>query len=216
MYKKLAPLLCVFILLSALTACGGEMPASETPADNSGVSTNETPALKNTVPPSSPETAKPEEGASDSLFSKISALTLDGESVSGGDIKGEVLTVLNIWATWCPPCVGELPHLQEVSEYYADSGVRIIGVLQDGVDNALEPDQSVIADGKTLLVNAGAGYTVILPDTVIWQEFISTMEYFPTTFFLDSEGNLIKTVIGSKDTEGWKREIDGVLEELSQ
>lgn len=144
----------------------------------------------------------------------ISTVSLYGETVVGSELLGEKLTVMNVWATWCPPCVAELPDLSKVSEDYLDKGVRIVGIMQDGVTEMLELDEKIINDGKTLLEKSNVKYTVILPEEKIMEKFISRMQYFPTTFFLDSEGNVIKTVIGSKSEDEWREKIDETLAEL--
>lgn len=193
------------IILLALGACApapAPAPISPSPAETPSV-----PAETAEAP------AEPPEG--ETLFSQISTVTLAGDAVTGDALRGDVLTVLNIWATWCPPCVAELPHLQEVSEAYAEAGVKIVGVMQDGVTDRLEPIERVIDAGETLLADAGAEYAVILPDAAIVGTFIENMQYFPTTFFLDSEGNVVNTVIGSKDAAGWRAEIDATLADIA-
>lgn len=49
-----------------------------------------------------------------------------------GDLKGEQLTVIDFWASWCQPCVQSIPHLNQMAEEYADQGVTFIGVSVDG------------------------------------------------------------------------------------
>src|SRR5690606_30315980 len=59
------------------------------------------------------------------------ALTLAGDSVCLSDLEGRVI-LLNVWATWCPPCREEIPDLQELYEAHADRGLEIVGVSVDG------------------------------------------------------------------------------------
>ena len=125
------------------------------------------------------------------------------------------MTILNIWATWCAPCVGELPELQKISSAFAEQNVQIVGVLQDGVTELGAPDKEIIGNALALLKNANADYTVILPDETLTTKFINKMQYFPTTFFIDSKGAVVHTVIGSKDYKGWKNEIDTILDQIS-
>lgn len=207
--KSISLLIVCTIAISVLTAC-----SSNSKKDNS----SDTSALSGAEVS---EDAKSEDinvsdqKSTESLFSKINTKTLNGDDITGDDFKGDTLTILNIWATWCSPCVQELPHLQEISEYYADQGVKIVGVMQDGVDNNLAPLDSAIQGGKTLLADAGAEYTIILPDEVIMSEFINKMQFFPTTFFLDAEGNVIETIVGANDAEGWRNKIDEALKKIS-
>ena len=53
-----------------------------------------------------------------------------GETVSLEELRGEVV-LLNIWATWCPPCRIEMPHLQALHEELAGQGLRVVGVSVD-------------------------------------------------------------------------------------
>lgn len=130
------------------------------------------------------------------------------------DFSKNKLTVLNVWATWCPPCVAELPELQKVSEEYKDKEVEVIGVLHDGIIELGLLDESIIDNANTLMQDKGVSFRVILPDEYLQTEFTDSMQYFPTTFFLDSEGNLVDTVVGANDFESWRKLIDETLEKL--
>ena len=197
MKKTISAITAVILLLAVLYACGTK------------------PSGENTLG-SLPDTSSPSGGdEADSLLAQINAVTLDGKEMTGADFAGEKLTVLNVWATWCPPCISELPHLQEVSEAYADKGVTVVGVMHDGINRLFEPQEDVIKTGKALLADAGADYTIILPDATLINGPISTMQYFPTTFFINAGGEIIKTIIGGKDAAGWGKEIDGALSDIS-
>lgn len=147
-------------------------------------------------------------------LSGISTVTPDGTAVSWADFKGEKLTVLNVWATWCPPCVEEIPYLQTIQEGYQGQGVQVVGVLQDAIDDFLEPQEEVIATANTLFADANASYPIILPDELIMQELVSQMQYFPTTFFLNADGDVIGTAVGANDADGWSKKIDEMLQKL--
>ena len=58
------------------------------------------------------------------------APTMEGEMVSMDDFRGQVL-LLNMWATWCPPCRWEMPHLQSLHEELRDQGLAVVGVSVD-------------------------------------------------------------------------------------
>ncbi|NBB86423.1 MAG: redoxin domain-containing protein [Bacteroidetes bacterium] len=60
----------------------------------------------------------------------FSAETIRGETVRLADHEGSVV-LLEFWGTWCPPCVGDVPYLQQAYETYADRGFEIIGVAND-------------------------------------------------------------------------------------
>ena len=192
--KKIIICLVVYVMIFTLCSCGNNNSSG---TEQSGVgqsdSGNGTLAL---------------------TLSQINTINLEGEEFTGYDFPENKLIVLNLWATWCPPCIEELPYLQEVSEYYADKGVEIIGILIDGVSDNLEPDNSVIDAGKELLAEAGANYKVIIPDEVLMNELVAQVQAIPTTFFMDSKGNIVGGVVGSKNAEDWKKEIDGALKKI--
>lgn len=61
---------------------------------------------------------------------EYAARTMDGDTVTLADLRGEAV-LLNVWATWCPPCRVEMPHLQELHEELGERGLRIVGVSVD-------------------------------------------------------------------------------------
>ena len=144
----------------------------------------------------------------------IDTTTLSGDAFTSAELSANRLTVFNVWATWCSPCVAELPHLQKVSEAFQNEGVAIVGVLQDAVTDRGEKDPHAIEAANILLEDAGVKYPVILPDDALQQNFIRTMMSFPTTFFVDAEGNVVSRVEGARDYEDWSKLIREVLEGL--
>ena len=145
---------------------------------------------------------------------KLATTDLDGNTVDSSAFFENTLTVFNVWATWCPPCVAEIPELQIISEIFAEQGVQIVGVLQDGISEEGVIDSKTVEAAKLLLSEAGVSYLNILPDSTITEEFISKMQFFPTTFFVDSHGRVIQVEVGAKSARDWEAIINGVLETL--
>lgn len=63
---------------------------------------------------------------------------LDGSPVSLADLRGQVVLV-NLWATWCPPCRQEMPTLQAFYDKYKDDGFVLIGINQEEPREVVEP-----------------------------------------------------------------------------
>ncbi|MDR1600539.1 MAG: TlpA family protein disulfide reductase [Oscillospiraceae bacterium] len=148
---------------------------------------------------------------------KFETSSLSGEEVTQSAFAENKLTILNVFATWCPPCVKELPELAAVAGEYADQGVMMVGLLEDGVNQlTFAPDDAVIEQARTLLADAGADYLVILPNDTLWNQFVAQLQYVPTTFFLDGTGKVVETLVGSRDAAGWAKEIDTVLAKLDK
>ena len=191
--KQCALLASCVLLLLCLFSCADTAP--ETPAD-----------------PSQPPAADTQ---TDAWLPQMETEDLDGNAVSGNALLSDTLTVVNLWGTWCPPCIEELPELEILSQTYSAQGVTVIGVLQDGVDDYGEKQDDIIAAAKTILEDAGVTYPMILPDAVFTDVVLSQVYAFPTTFFLDQEGNVVKTVVGSNTAEKWSEIVDEVLQSLS-
>ena len=156
-----------------------------------------------TVPTAIPqEIAAPSGGGELGTFSLTA---LDGRTVDDTLFSQNKLTMVNFWATWCGPCVGEIPDLQRIAEDYADSGFGIVGVLVSDPDTqgALE-----------FLQSNGITYPVILPEgpfAALTEEF----DAIPTTMFFDSDGNRVgETQTGSMDYDSWASLVDSLLAEV--
>lgn len=147
--------------------------------------------------------------------SGLDTVDLYGVPVTQDDFKDNTLTVINFWATWCGPCVRELPELQAVNETFKNQNVEIVGVLHDGVSETFELNETVIADAKALMNNAGANYKAILPDPALAETFYAQLPGFPTTFFIDADGNVVRVEMGAHTAKDWEAIINEVLAQLS-
>lgn len=67
--------------------------------------------------------------------------TLDGTKVTLSDLRGKIV-VINLWATWCPPCRAEMPALENAYKQYKDSGVVVLGLNVTNQDS--ESGKSVV------------------------------------------------------------------------
>ena len=105
---------------------------------------------------------------------ELEAFGDEPEAVRSDDYEGEPL-VLNFWATWCPPCVEEMPALQEVAEDV--DGLAMLGVnIQDDLEQA-----------RSLVDELGVTYDLAVDADA---ELFAELEGFgmPTTLFVDTEG----------------------------
>ena len=128
------------------------------------------------------------------------------------DYKGKVV-FLNFWATWCPPCRGEMPDIQRLYEKYGDDGeVAILGVAFPGSGG--ETDAQGVAD---FLSENGYTYPVAMDNdgTLLSSYGISA---FPTTFMIDADGNIFGYVSGALSEAMMQQIIDqtasGVMEPI--
>jgi thiol-disulfide isomerase/thioredoxin len=78
---------------------------------------------------------------------------LDNRTVSYNQIKGESLTVIDFWATWCKPCVKSIPEFVEMDKEFADDQVKFVGISIDGPRNK--------AKVKPFIKSLGVDYTIL-------------------------------------------------------
>lgn len=118
---------------------------------------------------------------------------LKGNYVYGDEIfKENTITVVNVWATWCGPCVSEMPSLQKVYSDYKSKGVTVIGICVDSNPNK--------ANIQKVLNSTGVKYQIIYANEET--EEIFQTKYIPATFFVDSNGDMIGEPIIGADTNG--------------
>lgn len=110
---------------------------------------------------------------------------LDGQPISLSDFKGKPV-LINFWATWCGPCVSEMPYIQEIHEEWPDKGLVVLAINIG--DSSSEVEQ--------FLQNHNLSLPVLL-DTkkVVAQRY--SIRAIPTTFFLDKDGMIQVKVIGA-------------------
>lgn len=146
-------------------------------------------------------------------FSDFEMDTFDGEDTVTEEIFSDhALNMINIWATFCGPCVEEMPALQELSEEYADQGLQIIGLCSDVYSNG-KLDERLMLSGQEILETTGAEYLQLVPNEATVEGLLSDVFAVPTTYFVDSEGNTVKIVIGAKSKEDWSTTIEELLSE---
>ena len=129
-----------------------------------------------------------EGGASDYSFT-FATTDLDGNIVTSAEIyAGNRITMINFWATWCPPCVGELAELAEVHSQLQEAGCGVVGILMDSYD------PEAVRTAKALMAQNGTNYPVLALGEDLYP-LAQVISVIPTTVFVDSSGTLVGTPI---------------------
>jgi peroxiredoxin len=126
-----------------------------------------------------------------------------GQTVRLSDLRGKPV-LLNLWASWCPPCKAEMPAMQLVHEAYSEQGFTILAVnttYQDDRASALE-----------FIASRGLTFPVLFDvDGSVSRRYL--VRSMPTSFFIDSEGIIRRVVIGGPMSEALLRaEAERLLE----
>lgn len=143
----------------------------------------------------------------------FSTVDLDGNPVTEEIFKAAKVTMVNIWTTWCSPCIQEMPDLGEIAREMGDDDFQLISIVQDvsdGGDKGIDEERLALA--KIIVERTGADYTTLVADAALMENVLSTVLGFPTTFFVDQEGNVLgESVLGSCSKEEWVSVIQEML-----
>ena len=155
-----------------------------------------------------------EESGQKGLFESFTAQDLEGNPVTEEIFADYDLTVINLWATYCGPCLSEMPDLGELSREYQDKGVQIIGICTDTVDydGNIAADQVELA--RQIAADTGADYLHLVPAGDLALQLLPQVQVVPTTVFVDKDGKQLGgAVAGAKYKEGWAEYIEKFLQE---
>lgn len=206
MIRKLFVFGMAIMMAGAVSACN----AGNKTADESVITESQS-ASKQSDTSESADSKKDDESKSadskkkDVSFPEFSAKTVEGEEISNDVFKNSKLTVVNVWGSWCGPCVQEIPELQKLSENMKDKNVNVIGIAQDAGSNFQEV--------KEVLDKSKVTYQNIIPSGTT-EDFVMSLQAFPTTFFVDSQGKIVYAIQGSKNLEGFTQIVDDLLSKM--
>ena len=149
------------------------------------------------------------------LQSKASALkgmklSFETKDLDGNPVKSEEIfqqneiTMLNIWATWCNPCIGELHFLDEFNGRLKEQNCAVVGLLYDGTK------EKTIEKGKALLAEEGAGYlNLAIPKDL--KDQLGQLS-LPTSLLVDRSGTVVFCITGA-NTSSYEPVIQKLLGE---
>ena len=134
---------------------------------------------------------------------------MEGNEVDSADVfAGHKITMVNVWATYCNPCLSEMPDLGELAAEYDHAEFQIVGVVSDVMS-----DDSVknIDYAKQLITETKANYPHLLLNESLYMSFVGAVSAVPTTFFVRQDGSLVGYLTGALPKDNWKTLIDDLL-----
>jgi thiol-disulfide isomerase/thioredoxin len=176
--KNIALFIVLTLAFSALTSCTGSQTAAVNESSNAPANSAEAP----------PEKKKINYPPAPSAIMQADVKNLDGTNFKLQDKKGKVVLV-NLWATWCGPCIGEMPHLVEMQEKYRDKGFEIIG---------LNTDDESKADIEAFAAKQKLNYQLGWADGTMMNEFVKVTKLaaIPQSLLINREGQLTGVFTG--------------------
>lgn len=200
--KKLAALILVsFVMFAA--ACSAVAPAPAAPA------TPAAPAAPTPLPTKQPITINPDTSAEPAATidpsiewngPQFNIVNSEGEDVNIATLAGKPI-ILNVWATWCPPCVEELPYFQTAYESLAEQ----VNFVMLSTDSSLETALQFAEENN---------YTF----PVYFDAYLGCANYYnitaiPTTITFDAAGNQIENHLGGLSEDAFHELMDRMLGE---
>ncbi len=212
--KKLCALfLSSLFCLTLLNGCASEKNTSEevqeqqtTSQDNDKVSNED--STENQESETSDDT--------DGNVGEFSMQDIQGETYTQDMFADYDLTMVNVFTTWCTPCVNEIPDLQKLWEEKKEQGINVVGIVLDSIDAYGTVDQETVEKAKLLSERTGAVYPFLIPDSSYMNGRLAGIEAVPETFFVDKNGDIVdETYSGSRSFEDWQSIVETIHQEIA-
>ena len=148
---------------------------------------------------------------------KFETKGVDGKDYTEKVFSDYDLTLVNIFTTWCSPCVNEIPELEKLYEEMKEKGVGVVGVVLDTVGDDAKQNEDTVKKAGVLQEKTKASYPFLVPDSTMMNGRLNGISAFPETFFVDKEGNIVgETYSGSHSLDEWKEIVEKELENVSK
>jgi len=182
-------------------AAESEAPATPPPAAESEAPATLAPIAESKAPADLPS----QDGPSLPAFS---AQDIYGQAVDNSLFADHDLTMLNIWGTFCSPCIREMPDLGELAAAMP-AGTQLMGLVGDALN------EENIALAQSITQESGAAFTQIVPDQALFDFLNNNIVAYPTTLFIDSAGHIVgEPVIGMHSRAQYEAELQSRLNSL--
>ena len=121
-------------------------------------------------------------------FPEFSETDTEGNVITHDVFSDYDATIVNFWNNGCGTCIAEMPELEEIYQEFQKDNINLIGV---GADSGESEEQLELA--KRILAEKGVTYQNVSPnpENDFYKEFIADITGYPTTYVVDSEGNII-------------------------
>jgi len=132
-------------------------------------------------------------------YPEFSLKNLEGRQVRLSDYRGKVV-LINFWATWCPPCLAEIPELVKLKKEKAADKFEILGIVLSSRENNV----------KKIVSKAKINYPILWGTNRVVEEF-GDIPVIPRTFLLDKDGKIVEDFSGMRSYNFFKKLLDKYL-----
>lgn len=208
---------CMMLIAGALVTAG--LMGCTVKGGDSGPGKNAAAGTVNSTELERAESEKSADGVpasekNDNWFSDLDTVDIEGNQVSGDFFADYDITLINTWATFCGPCIREMPELEELYQEYQGKNIGIAGLVVDSstveVIAGLTDDERTLAE--EILSQTGATYPQLTVSEALAQSDFKRIAQYPTTFFVDKNGNFVgEAISGARSKEEWEKIIEEYL-----
>ncbi len=126
-----------------------------------------------------------------------------GEHVNLAELAKGKAVLINFWATWCGPCVKEIPDLIALHSEFQSKGGMVIGI-------SVDRDSDVLSVVSNFSKEKGINYSVVIDNGNLEQAF-GGIRGIPTTFMITKDGQISKKIVGLQSKEIFEKELRALL-----
>jgi cytochrome c biogenesis protein CcmG/thiol:disulfide interchange protein DsbE len=124
---------------------------------------------------------------------------LSGRPLQLEQFRGRVV-LLNFWATWCGPCITEIPVFSRWQRRYGGAGLQVIGVSMDDDETAV----------KRFVAKHNVSYPILMGDAKLG-ESLGGVFGLPQSFLIDARGRIVLRIVGEPNMEVLRSQIEGLI-----
>lgn len=138
------------------------------------------------------------------LVGEFSTQDIYGAAVDRSVLSNAPYTLIDVWATSCPPCISEMPGLATLAKEY-EGRVQFLGIVSDAID------EDTMELARSIVEQTGVGYSCIVPDSSLYTTLLSRIQYTPTKVIVDQNGQQVgDPIIGAQSEDALRAVLDAL------
>ena len=140
-------------------------------------------------------------------------LALTGEDIHKNPVDNSIfkdkVTLVNVWGTFCGPCINELQDLNALHQEFKDQNFQILGIIVD----TLQGSDENMDLAKQIITQKMITYPMVVPSQETVDNYLTAIQGVPTSFFVDGEGKIISDpIVGALPKAEYQKLIEKQLE----